>query len=52
MNPKPVGVDLELIMLVDRGETGFVQIGEEEVMALPFIMQLTDQWRVYGLEPP
>lgn len=53
MNPKPISVDpdLELVLLVDKGETGWVQ-APTEVMALPFVMHCADAWRVYALELP
>ena len=53
-NPHPVSADLELVLLVDKGETRLVTAPEgEDVMALPFIMQHTEGgWLVYGLEMP
>jgi hypothetical protein len=51
-NPKAIGVDLELVMLVDQGETGYVE-ATTQVMAIPFVMQHSDDgWRVYALQAP
>lgn len=50
--PKPIGIDLEHVMLVDKGETGYVEEATE-VTAIHFIMQhIAGAWRVYALAPP
>ena len=51
MNPKAVAVDLELVLLVDKGETGYIE-DPTGVMAIPFVMQHSDRWKVYALEMP
>jgi hypothetical protein len=53
-NPKAVGVDLELVMLVNYPETGYVTVTERtELVGIPFVMQYADgAWRVYALELP
>jgi hypothetical protein len=49
-SPEPVGVDLDLVMLVEKAEAGEAE-ATAELMAIPFIMEHDDgAWRVYELE--